>query len=96
MRRRFGKISLTSMPLCPHRSELEGRGEGRAGLRSVGRLPVEEASRRILSREGLGSKVSTCEGPPFMKKWMDPPRPRREVRRARDKRVLDLGGAGRR
>ena len=51
--------------------ELERRGERRAGLplgaagcAGIG-LPAYFAS------AGLGSNVSTCDGPPFMKKWID-------------------------
>ena len=62
--------SLTSMPLWPYLLELERRGERGAGL-ALGRagafgsgLPAYFAS------AGLGSNVSTCDGPPFMKRWM--------------------------
>ena len=51
--------------------ELERRREGGAGLAfgaQVGRR--QRLAGVLLARAGLGSKVSTCDGPPFMNRWM--------------------------
>ena len=61
--------SLISKPDSPCRSNLNGDGSAAPVLRSVASvlgtgLPAYRAS------AGLGSNVSTCEGPPLRKKWI--------------------------
>ena len=62
--------SLTSMPLCPYFLNLKGEGKAAPVLRSVGKFSIGSAFPAYLSSDGLGSKVSTCEGPPLAKIWM--------------------------
>src|SRR5436189_6084048 len=38
--------------------------------RSVGSVPPGSGLPAYLLRAGFGSNVSTCEGPPFMNRWM--------------------------
>src|SRR4051794_30759517 len=65
-----GKRSLTSTPLLPHLANLNGDIISPPARRSVllsapgGFLPL------YFSRAGLGSNVSTWDGPPFMNRWM--------------------------
>ena len=47
--------------------ELERRGEGRAGLAFGPEFCIGRALPAYFSSDGLGSKVSTCEGPPLAK-----------------------------
>ena len=61
--------SLTSMPLWPYFLNLNGDANAAPVLRSVGRLRAAAACRAYLSSSGLGSNVSTCDGPPFMNRW---------------------------
>ena len=66
-RRRAGRARETSMPLSPRRLRLERRGHDLAG--SCGGRSSTEAGGAwpsYFSSAGLGSKVSTCDGPPFM------------------------------
>src|SRR6185295_13325525 len=68
---RLGKSSLTSVPLCPYFRNL--KAVGKAVLPFV--LPPfwkseGSALPDCLSSAGLGSKVSTCEGPPLAKMWI--------------------------
>src|SRR5437867_4798906 len=65
-----GNNSLTSRPLWPYFLNLNGDGNAAPVFRSVGRLPVGSGLLAYLSRAGLGSKVSTWDGPPLRKKWM--------------------------
>src|SRR5262249_57725197 len=46
-----------------------GGGVGRGVLRWGGRVGWGSGLPWYLSSSGLGSKVSTCEGPPFRKRW---------------------------
>src|SRR3954471_10316393 len=59
------KISLISRPLCPYFLNVNGDLRRLPVLRSVLTLPVGAALPLNLSSSGLGSKVSTCEGPPL-------------------------------
>ena len=66
---RLGKQLADLDPALAVRRNLNGDGKAAPVLRSVRRvsgsvLPASFAS------AGLGSKVSTCDGPPFRKKWM--------------------------
>src|SRR5207253_9908670 len=63
-----GNNSLTSMPLWPNLLNLNGDGKAAPVFRSVGRLPVGSGLLAYLSSAGLGSNVSTCDGPPLRKK----------------------------
>src|SRR5262245_6101827 len=65
----FAKISLTSMPDWPYFRNLYGDFIAAPVFRSVRRLPVGMGLPWYLSSIGLGSKVSTCDGPPFMNRW---------------------------
>ena len=65
----LAKRSLTSMPLSPYRRNLNGEGNAAPVFRSVVKL-IGMACPAYFFSEGLGSNVSTCEGPPFRKKWM--------------------------
>ncbi len=64
----------------------EGRGEGGAGLRSVRRLVRGSSLPAYVCSDGLGSNESTCEGPPFMNRWM--------TRLARAGKCGPLGASG--
>src|SRR5947207_728502 len=61
--------SLTSMPLLPYFRNLNGDRRAPLVLRSVRRLGPGSGLPWKRSRSGLGSKVSTWEGPPFMNRW---------------------------
>src|SRR5215469_1568724 len=61
----FGKISLISIPLCPYFLNENGDFSRLPVLRSVLRFPVGTGLPLYSSSFGLGSNVSTCEGPPF-------------------------------
>ena len=51
--------------------ELERRRQQAAALGAFGRRPAPRARWPLyFSRAGLGSKVSTCDGPPFMNRKM--------------------------
>ena len=52
--------------------ELERRGKGGAGFALGRQVPPGSSLPAYLSSIGLGSNVSTCDGPPFMKRWMTP------------------------
>src|SRR5947209_3969345 len=60
-----GKISLTSMPLRPCFVNLNGDGRAAPVARSVVRLPDGSVLPSYFFSSGLGSKVSTCDGPPL-------------------------------
>ena len=60
--------SLTSIPLWPYFWNLNGERIAAPVLRSVGRLRRHRLA-VVRSSIGLGSKVSTCDGPPFMNRW---------------------------
>src|SRR5690242_6173726 len=66
----FGKISLTSIPLCPYFSNLNGDPSRAPVLRSVFRLEEGIGLPVYFCSSGLGSNVSTWEGPPFRKRKM--------------------------
>ena len=59
------KISLTSMPLWPYFWNRNGDGSAVPVFRSVVRLPCGSILPSYLLSSGLGSNVSTCDGPPF-------------------------------
>src|SRR5579884_3593114 len=59
--------SLTSMPLSPYLRNLNGEGKAAPVLRSVRRFSRGNGLPAYFSSSGLGSKVSTCEGPPLAK-----------------------------
>src|SRR5450432_1944910 len=61
----LGKISLISIPLCPYFLNANGDFSRLPVLRSVLRLPDGTGLPLYSSSFGLGSKVSTCEGPPL-------------------------------
>src|SRR4051794_25310789 len=65
----WGKISLTSMPLRPYFWNLYGEGNAAPVRRSVRRCGMGNGLPAYLARDGLGSNVSTCDGPPFMNRW---------------------------
>ncbi len=62
----FAKSSLTSMPDLPYFLNANGDRMAAPVFRSVRRLPVGMGLPWYLSSIGFGSKVSTCDGPPFM------------------------------
>ena len=65
------QMSLTSMPLWPYLRNLNGDGKRGAGLPLGAQVAAgQRLGRRTLASAGLGSNVSTCDGPPFMKRWM--------------------------
>src|SRR5260370_9626407 len=64
----FGKISLISIPLWPHFLTWNGDASRLPVFRSVLRLPEGIGLPLYFVSIGLGSKVSTCEGPPFRNK----------------------------
>src|SRR4051794_32846598 len=66
----FLKRSLTSMPDWPYLLNLNGEGKAAPVRRSVRRVGIGRILPANLARAGLGSKVSTWDGPPFMKRWM--------------------------
>src|ERR1700751_4757633 len=66
----FGKSSLASMPLWPNFENLKGEGKAAPVRRSVGRFGVGKGLPAYRASIGLGSKVSTWEGPPFMNRWI--------------------------
>src|SRR6476620_10301926 len=59
--------SLTSMPLWPYFLNLNGDGNAPPVLRSV-RNDCGNGLPAYFSKAGLGSNVSTCDGPPLRKK----------------------------
>src|ERR1700736_1558340 len=61
--------SLTSMPLWPYFLKANGDPNPAPVLRSVGRLDGKGLPAYFVSA-GLGSNVSTCDGPPFMNRWI--------------------------
>ena len=65
----FGNRSLTGMPLRPKRLNLKGERNAAPVLRSVRRFLVGNFLPCHLSSNGLGSNVSTCDGPPLQKMW---------------------------
>src|SRR5262245_57214466 len=62
-----GKSSLTSRPLLPYFLNENGDGKAVPVLRSVRKLTGSGLPAQFLSN-GLGSKVASWEGPPFMKR----------------------------
>src|SRR2546430_11465527 len=61
------KISLTSIPLLPNFLNAKGEGNAAPVRRSVFNV-IGMALPPYWASEGLGSNVSTCDGPPFMKR----------------------------
>src|ERR1700693_2890245 len=66
----LGKISLISMPLLPQRRKAKGEASRLPVLRSVFRLPLGMGWPLYFCSIGLGSNVSTWEGPPLRKRKM--------------------------
>src|SRR5262245_44461453 len=62
--------SLTSIPLCPYLRKPNGDGSAAPVLLSVRRLEAGKLRPAYRARSGLGSKVSTWDGPPFMNRWI--------------------------
>ncbi len=65
-----GQISLTSMPLCPYFLKLNGDRSSVPVFRSVATNPPGSGWPWYFSSIGFGSKQSTCDAPPFMKRKM--------------------------
>src|SRR5262245_39893814 len=65
-----GKRSLTSMPLWPYFLNANGDFISAPVFRSVAMLPPGSGWPWYFSSIGFGSKLSTCESPPFMKRKM--------------------------
>ena len=61
----FEKISLTSIPLWPNLRNWKGEGNAAPVRRSVFSV-IGIGFPANLASEGFGSKVSTCDAPPFM------------------------------
>src|SRR4051812_48915668 len=60
-----GKISLTSVPLCPYFLKLNGEGKAAPVRRSVFNvIGMDLPAKRV--KAGFGSNVSTWDAPPFM------------------------------
>ena len=66
----FGNSSLTSMPHWPYFLNVNGDFMSTPVLRSVAMLPPGSGCPWYLSSIGLGSKLSTCDSPPFMNRKM--------------------------
>src|SRR5580693_1808549 len=66
----LGKISLISMPLLPQRRKANGEPSKLPVFRSVFRLPVGMGWPLYFCSIGLGSNVSTWEGPPLRNRKM--------------------------
>ena len=66
---RCGKTSLISMPLLPCGANLNGDGNAAPGRVIVLSMSLIDLP-AYLARAGLGSNVSTCDGPPAMNRWM--------------------------
>src|SRR6266853_4024052 len=64
----LGKISLTSIPLWPYFLNLNGDASRLPVFRSVFKFPEGIGLPSYFVSIGLGSKVSTCDGPPFRNK----------------------------
>src|SRR5262249_24442056 len=65
-----GKMSLTSMALLAYLFNLKGERQAVPVRLSVRRLALGSALPCHMVSMGLGSNVSTCDGPPFMNRWM--------------------------
>ena len=63
------KSSLTSMPLWPYFWNAKGERRAAPVLRSVRRFGAGSGLPWYFASNGLGSNVSTCDGPPFMNRW---------------------------
>ena len=67
----WGNNSLTGSPDSPHRLNLNGDGIKPPVLFSVVRLTVPAGRWPAnWARAGFGSNVSTCDGAPFIQRWM--------------------------
>src|SRR5580692_13212323 len=66
----LGKISLISMPLLPQCRKVKGEPSRLPVLRSVFRLPLGMGWPLYFCSIGLGSNVSTWEGPPLRNRKM--------------------------
>jgi hypothetical protein len=64
----LAKRSLTSIPDLPYFLNANGDRMATPVFRSVRRF-IGSGLPWNRSRAGFGSKVSTCEGPPFMNRW---------------------------
>src|SRR5262245_22615646 len=69
-RARCGNSSLISIPLRPCLLNLNGDWSSAPVFRSVFRTPPGGICPLRFVNSGFGSKVSTCDGPPFMNRWM--------------------------
>ena len=65
-----GNISLTSTPDFPCLLNLKGDCINPPVFRSVDLFAISGRWPLYFIKEGFGSKVSTWEGPPFMKRWI--------------------------
>src|SRR6266404_1639056 len=65
-----GKSSLTSMPLLPYFLKVKGDFISPPVFRSCCGVSPGRGCPSNLSSTGFGSKLSTCESPPFMKRKM--------------------------
>ena len=61
------KSSLISIPLWPYFSNLNGEGNA-APVLALGAQYSGNGCPAYFANAGLGSNVSTCDGPPFKKK----------------------------
>src|SRR5436190_11876099 len=66
----YGNSSLTSIPALPYFLNVKGERISAPVLRSVATLPPGRGWPWNLSSIGLGSKLSTCDRPPFMNRKM--------------------------
>ena len=66
----FANNSLTSIPLWPYFWNLNGDGNAAPVGRSVFKVSPGRFLPAYWASSGLGSNVSTCDGPPFMNKWI--------------------------
>ncbi len=66
----WGNSSLTSIPALPYFLNANGERINAPVLRSVATEPPGSGWPWYLSSIGFGSKLSTCERPPFMNRKM--------------------------
>ena len=90
----WGNSSLTSMPLWPCLPNLNGDGSRLPGP-GAHQLRLLERQRlaAFWARRGLGSNVSTCDGPPDMKRKITRLARAGNMRRLDGQRVVGVGGA---
>src|SRR5689334_17444826 len=65
----FANSSLISSPLLPYFENLNGDGNAAPVFLSVRRYSPGNGWPAYFVSAGLGSNVSTCDGPPLRKKW---------------------------